>query len=305
VRVPEGVPGREPEGIGDTRAVDVAIVGAGRVGTALGILLARAGHRIVAVSGRRATRERAAAFLPDVPVLEPAEAAEGADLVLIATPDDAIASTCAALAGSVGEGRWVAHVSGATGLDALAPARRAGAGVLAIHPLQTFPDVEAALDRIPGCTVAVTAEDERGFALGELLARDLGARAIRLADWDKALYHAAAVFASNYLVATQALAEELFRRAGLEEPLEAFLPLSRATLENVAAMGPGRALTGPAVRGDAGTVARNLEALAERAPEAIPAYVALARAALDLAVRAGRLDASGRARVEEVLARWT
>ncbi|HXF72672.1 MAG TPA: NAD(P)-binding domain-containing protein, partial [Actinomycetota bacterium] len=130
--------------------MDVAIVGAGRVGTALGVLLARAGHRIVAVSGRWATRERAAAFLPDVPVLEPAEAAEGADLVLIATPDDAIASTCAALAGSVGDGRWVAHVSGATGLDALAPARRAGAGVLAIHPLQTFPDVDAALDRIPG-----------------------------------------------------------------------------------------------------------------------------------------------------------
>ncbi|HXF73347.1 MAG TPA: DUF2520 domain-containing protein, partial [Actinomycetota bacterium] len=166
-------------------------------------------------------------------------------------------------------------------------------------------DVEAALERIPGCTVAVTAQDETGFALGELLARDLGARAIRLADREKPLYHAAAVFASNYLVATQALAEELFRRAGLAEPLEAFLPLSRATLDNVAAMGPGRALTGPAVRGDAGTVARNLEALGERAPEAIPAYVALARAALDLAVRAGRLDDAGRARVEEVLARWT
>jgi predicted short-subunit dehydrogenase-like oxidoreductase (DUF2520 family) len=284
--------------------VDVVIVGAGRVGTALAVLLLRAGRRIAAVSGREATRQRAARFLPDVPVLPPAQAAARGDLVLIATPDDAIAAVCGEIAAAVGEGRWVGHLSGATGLEALDAARRAGAGVLCVHPLQTFPDVEAAVDRIPGSTVAVTAEEEEGYALGELLARDVGARPIRLPDGAKPLYHAAAVFASNYLVATQALAEELFGLAGVADPLRAFLPLSRATLENVAAMGPGRALTGPAVRGDAGTVERNLAALAAAAPHAIPAYVAMARVALDLAVRAGRLDAEGRAGVERVLARW-
>jgi predicted short-subunit dehydrogenase-like oxidoreductase (DUF2520 family) len=82
-------------------------------------------------------------------------------------------------------------------------------------------------------------------------------------------------------------------------------PLQRSTLDNLARLGPGAALTGPAVRGDAGTIERNLEALANAAPDAVPAYVALARIALDLAVRAGRLDAEARARVDEVLARWT
>ncbi len=283
------------------------MVGAGRVGTALAVLLARAGHRIVAVSGREATRERVARFLSGVPVLPPAEAAGRGELVLLGTPDDVIEVTCRALteAGALGGGRWVAHLSGATSLAALAAARAAGAGVLSVHPLQTFPSVEAALDRIPGCAVAVTAEAEEGYVLGEDLARDVGGRPLRLADEVKPLYHAAAVFASNYLVAVTAAAEEAFRRAGLAEPLEAFLPLSRASLENVARMGPGAALTGPAVRGDAGTVARNLEALARGVPEAVPAYVALARVCLDLGERAGRLSSEARGRVEEVLARWS
>ena len=92
---------------------------------------------------------------------------------------------------------------------------------------------------------------------------------------------------------------------GVPDPVRAMQPLQRATLDNVARLGPGVALTGPAVRGDAGTIERNLGAVAEVMPEAVPAYVALARVALDLAERAGRLDGEARARVDEVLARWS
>ena len=173
-----------------------------------------------------------------------------------------------------------------------------------MHPLQTFPSVEAAIERLPGSGMAVTAADEAGFRLGERLAADVGARPFRLVEESRPLYHAAAVFASNYLVTVLAEAERLFREAGLDDPGPLFLPLVRATLDNVHAMGAERALTGPAVRGDAGTVERNLSALSERAPEAVPAYMALATVALNLAERAGRLDAGGRRRVEEVLARW-
>lgn len=287
--------------------MDLAVVGAGRVGTALAVLLERAGHRILAVSGRAATRERAGRFLPRARFEEtPEAAARAGQVVVIGTPDDAIAKVCRVLAetGAVGPGRAVVHLSGATSLEALGSAAEAGARTLAIHPLQTFPDVGSALDRIPGCTVAVTAHDEEGHALGERLAADVGGRPVRLADADKPRYHAAAVFASNYLVAVTAVAEELFRDAGLAEALDAFMPLSRATLENVGRLGPAAALTGPAVRGDAGTVGRNLEALAASRPEAVPAYLALADVALDLAERSGRLDAEGRAAVDEVLARW-
>jgi len=282
--------------------MDISVVGAGRVGTALAVLWRRAGHRIVAVAGGSATAERAARHLPGVPVLGNAEAARDADVVLIATPDAAIRTACAVVAPALRAGAAVIHASGATGLYALESA--AGARRLSLHPLQTCPTVEAAVDRIPGAAFAVTALDDEGFALGSGLAIDAGGSPFRLADEAKPLYHAAAVFASNYLVTVTALAEELERSAGVPDPLVALAPLQAATLSNVLRVGPAEALTGPAVRGDAATVAKNLEALNASAPEAVRPYVALADLALALAERGGRLPADGRGAVEEVLARW-
>lgn len=283
--------------------MDVAIVGAGRVGTAVAVLMQRAGHRIAAVSGRDATPARAALQLPGVDVLPAEDAAAAGDLVLIGVPDDEIEATAGRIAGAIRPGAWVAHLSGALGLAALAPARTER--IVAIHPLMTVPDVESAIERIPGSTAAVTAATEQGFALGERIARDIGAASFRLADERRPLYHAAAVFASNYVVASTGVAEELLRDSGVPDPAAALLPLARATLDNIARLGPGEALTGPAVRGDAGTVARNLEALRTYAPHAVPPYVELCRLALDLGVRAGRLSPEAVARVEEELARWT
>jgi predicted short-subunit dehydrogenase-like oxidoreductase (DUF2520 family) len=283
--------------------MDVSIVGAGRVGTAVAVLLQRAGHRIAAVAGREATAGRAAAYLSGVPVLPAEEAAAQGELVLIGVPDDEIERAAGRIAGAIRPDAWVAHLSGARGLDALGPARTTR--VVAIHPLMTVPDVESAIERIPGATTAVTAATDEGFALGERVARDIGAAPFRLADERRALYHAAAVFASNYVVASAGVAEELLREAGVPDPGAALLPLARATLDNIARLGPGDALTGPAVRGDAGTVARNLQALRTYAPHAVPAYVELCRLALDLGARAGRLAPEAKARVEEELARWT
>jgi predicted short-subunit dehydrogenase-like oxidoreductase (DUF2520 family) len=282
--------------------MDVAVLGAGRVGTALAVLLARAGHRIVAVSGREATRIRAREHLPGVPVMRTEDAAGVGELVLVTVPDDELRATVERVGGSLA-GRWVLHASGAEGLDVLSAARDAGARCLAVHPLQTFPDVGVAIASLPGCAAAVTAEDEEGYALGEGVASDVGAKPFRLPDHMRPLYHAAAVFASNYLVTVSGIAEQLLSLAGVENPVEAMRPLQEASLANVARMGPTSALTGPAARGDAGTVAKNIEALAEHAPGAVPAYVTLCRAALDVA--GDRLDPRGRAAVEEVLDRWT
>jgi predicted short-subunit dehydrogenase-like oxidoreductase (DUF2520 family) len=287
--------------------MDVAVVGAGRVGTAVAVLLRRAGHRIVAASGRAATRERVSRFLPDVPVLGAAGSAARADLTLIAVPDAAIAGVVAEVVagGGVRPGTWVAHLAGSVGLDVLAPVVEAGGRRLAVHPLQTFADVEGAIERLPGSAAAVTADDEDGFALGERVAHDVGSDPFRLEDAMRPRYHAAAVIASNDLVALSAVAERLFRDAGVPDPTAAMLPLQRATLDNVERLGVAAALTGPAVRGDASTIERNLAAVAEAAPDAVPAYVALARIALDLASASGRLDDAARADVEAVLARWS
>ena len=285
----------------------VSVIGAGRVGTAMAVLLTRAGHHVVAVSGRGPTRARVASYLPGVMVLEPAEAAREGELVLIGLPDDLIAPTVRDLAdaGAFGAGPYVAHLSGAAGLDVLDPARAAGAHRLAIHPLQTFPDVSHAVDLIPGSTIAVTADDDEGYQVAERVADDVLGEPFRLDDALRPLYHAAAVFASNYLVVTSGIAAGLFEEAGVPEPVRAMARLQQATLDNVRDMGPEQALTGPVVRGDGGTVDRNLAALTAHAPESVPAYVTMARAALDLASRSGRLDDAGRRAVEEALAPWS
>jgi predicted short-subunit dehydrogenase-like oxidoreductase (DUF2520 family) len=283
--------------------MNIAVIGAGRVGTALAVLLQRAGHRIAAVSGRSDTDERAAKYLPGVEVLRFPEAAQAAEVLLVGVPDARVEPITASL--PIRPGTAVVHLSGALGLDALSAAESHGALPVALHLLQTFPTVEAAIERVPGSAAAVTARTEEGFALGERLALDVGARPFRLADEQRPLYHAGAVLASNAVVALMGLAQQVFRDAGIVEPIERFLPLTRASVDNTGELGPADALTGPVVRGDAATVERNLRALAERSPAALPAYVALSRAAADLAERSGRLDPAQRAAVEEVLARWT
>jgi predicted short-subunit dehydrogenase-like oxidoreductase (DUF2520 family) len=239
-------------------------------------------------------------------VLSDDAAASSAEVVVIATPDAVIEPVCRDLAasGALAATNAVVHASGATGLDALGAAAALGVATLSVHPLQTCPTVEAAVERIPGAAFAVTALDDPGHDLGERLARDAGGRPFRIADDLKPLYHAAAVFASNYLVTVTAIAEELERSAGLDDPLGALAPLQAATLANVERVGPAAALTGPAVRGDAGTLRRNLEALAKHAPDAVRPYVALADLALGLAERSGRLRGDGREAVKEELERW-
>jgi predicted short-subunit dehydrogenase-like oxidoreductase (DUF2520 family) len=287
----------------------VALIGAGRVATALAVLLERAGYRAVAASGREASEDRVKRHLPFAAFYSPSEAhvaARSASLVVLGVPDDSIASLCSELAGRVGfhRGQWVLHLSGSVGLDALAPAHLLGADILSLHPLQSFPSLEEGIRRLPGSSVAVTALDEEGFDAGEELARDVGGKPFRLSDHAKPLYHAAAVFCSNYLVAVEGMAEHLFRLAGLPDPVPMFGPLARTALEATLADGPEAALTGPAVRGDVGTVRRNLEALSRQAPEAVAPYVALARLAADLAARSGRLTAQGYARLREELDEW-
>jgi len=280
------------------------VVGAGRVGTALAVLLQRAGHRIVGVSGREATRERAARYLPGVPFVDAADAARAAELVLVAVPDTAIERVASELAnaGVVGEGRVVAHTSGARPLGELASAARLGATTLVLHPLQTFPDIEFAIAHLPGSGLAVTAREDAGHEVGERIAADLGMRAFRLSDRERAVYHAAAVFASNYVITVLAAAERLFRLAGLDEPVPLFLPLTRAAVDAVEAFGPGPALTGPVVRGDVATVDSHLGNLVRSGVADL--YRSLAVGTLELADRAGRLAPATRAAIREKLEWW-
>jgi predicted short-subunit dehydrogenase-like oxidoreductase (DUF2520 family) len=281
----------------------IAIVGAGTVGTAVAVRWRDAGHTIVGITGGATTAAHAARWLPDAPVGALVGVVPAAELVAIAVPDRRIADVAGEIAALLAPGVTAMHFSGALGLEVLRSVTEAGGAALAIHPLQTFADVESALEALEGAAFAVTADDEDTASLGDRLAADLGGRPFRLANEDRPTYHAAAVFASNYLVATSGAALSLFEAAHVPDPLAAMRALQQATLANVHRLGPHDALTGPAVRGDAETIARNLDAIAATMPMLVAPYVALCRTTMDVA--ADRLDASGRALVEEVLERWS
>ena len=193
---------------------------------------------------------------------------DGAELVLLCVPDDAIADVAAAIE----PGPWIAHTSGGTPLSALAPHTRR----FSVHPMQTF-TLERGPEQLDGISAAVSAENEDALELGFVLAETLGMRPFELDDADRPLYHAGTVFAASFLVTLHQAAAECLTTAGA--PPDALEPLMRRTMEN------GFQPTGPFVRGDRGTIERHLAALQERRPELEPLYRSLAEATEELAVR--------------------
>jgi predicted short-subunit dehydrogenase-like oxidoreductase (DUF2520 family) len=228
----------------------VAIVGRGRLGGAL------------------VTALRGAGLAVDGPLGRGADGA-GADMVILCVPDGEIAAAAA----HVVPGRLVGHCSGATTLAPLA-----GHEAFSLHPLMTVPEHGASF---AGATAAIAGATPRALEAARGLAQVLGMRSVEVADPDRAAYHAAASIASNFLVTLKGAAERLAATAGVDR--EALAPLVRATVDNWAEHGTRRALTGPIARGDEATVARQREAVAERVPDLLPVFDALAEATRALA----------------------
>jgi predicted short-subunit dehydrogenase-like oxidoreductase (DUF2520 family) len=243
----------------DLTRLRCAIVGAGRLGRALATALRDAG---VAAEG---------------PLGRGADGAD-VDVVLLCVPDAEIAAAAAAIA----SGPLVGHCSGITPLGVLAPHP-----AFSLHPLMTVPAEGPA--RFAGASAAVAGSTPRAEAVAAALAYRLGLTPVAVDDADRAAYHAAASIASNFLVTLEAAAERVAGSAGVERA--ALVPLVRATVENWAALGPERALTGPLVRGDEATVAAQRAALAQRTPELLELFDALASATRALAASAAEVPA--------------
>lgn len=261
------------------RKPTVSIVGAGRVGGAIGLALASAGYTVTAVWARsRAGRQRAHRLL-DVPVLEPADTAAAADVTFVSVPDDVLSEMAEQIAPGVHKGQFVVHTSGGMPVATLNPVKDAGARIGSLHPLQTIPDAESGAEALRGASVAVTCDNQERLALMRL-ARAWGGRPFVLAEEAKRVYHAAAVFASNYVVSSIWAATTLLQSIGLRNAGDLLAPLVRASVENVLARGGPKAITGPVARGDADLVKRHLEALRDADPTdgaIADAYGSLAR----------------------------
>lgn len=239
----------------DAACIRVAVVGPGRLGRALV-------HGLVSGGGP---------FEPIGPLPRGADGRE-ANAVLLCVPDGQIAAAASLIA----PGRLVGHCSGATGLEPLGPHE-----AFSLHPLMTVTGPETTFT---GAGAAVDGTTGRALGLSERLARALGMVPVRVAGEDRALYHAAASLASNFLVTLESSAERLAGLAGVDRHL--LVPLVRATVDNWATLGPDRALTGPVARGDQETVARQRLALQERVPELLPLFDALVEATGALALEA-------------------
>lgn len=242
----------------------IVLVGPGRAGTALSLAARRAGHDVVAVAGRNRLTTAAASELLEASACDIGDPLPACDLLVIAVTDDAIASVAAAVSPAEGTAAAV-HLSGAVSTEALAPLRRSGLLVGSLHPLQTLPTPEVGADRLAGAWVAVTASNEDLGRLLRDLATSLGCMPFSLDDADKPLYHAGAAAAANFPLVALAMAEDLFVGAGV--PWEAARPLVEAVVANAFSLGPRAALTGPVARGDVDTVRRQIEAVADAAPE--------------------------------------
>jgi len=266
-------------------------IGAGTTGTALAVRLSQKGCPVVAVFSRTpSSSERLARLVSNCRICRSSqELADAAELVFITTPDDVIAQVCREVHWR--EGQSVVHCSGAHSVDILEPASKLGAHVGSFHPLQTFADFHQAIDNLPGSTFALEGEEPLLSTLKEL-ASLLDGNWVVLKPGDKVLYHAAAVFACNYMVTLVKLAADLWLDFGvsIKEATRALLPLLKGTINNIDTIGLPDCLTGPIARGDIGTIQRHLTALEAKAPSLLATYRQLGLQTIPIALAKGRIN---------------
>ena len=273
-----------------SRADRIGFIGAGKVATVLARGLEAHGYAVRAVYSRtRASAERLASSLPNgVTVCEQAQAvADGCDLLFIATPDDAIAETSAAV-------RWyprhsVVHCSGALSVEALGPVTKAGGAVGGFHPMQTFAGPDG--NSLEGVTIALEGDGTLLARLKEI-ASALGGGWILVPPEQKPLYHLSGVLVSNYVVTLVKAATELWDEMGVPEPQArgALLALLAGTLKNMERLGVPGSLTGPIARGDLATVQRHLNELSAKSPGLLDAYRTLGLLTVPIARAKGSID---------------
>jgi predicted short-subunit dehydrogenase-like oxidoreductase (DUF2520 family) len=260
----------------------------------VGAAWAAAGHHIAAASGvSRESVKRAAALLPDVPLLPPDEVVAGADLALLAVPDDVLPGLVRGLAaaGSFRPGQIVVHTSGAHGIAVLAPASEHGVLPLALHPVMTFTGRVEDVARLAGASAGVTAAagDEAAWSVGEALVVEMTADPVRVPESVRPLYHAALAHGANHLVTLVRDCVDTLERAGISPAERLVAPLLSAALDNALRHGD-RALTGPVARGDVGTVRTHLHELTAVDPDLAATYRALATRTAHRAEAAGLLS---------------
>jgi predicted short-subunit dehydrogenase-like oxidoreductase (DUF2520 family) len=285
-----------------TEMLNIGFIGAGTTGTALASRLDQQGFMIRAVASRSlSSAQRLSARVENCKIYNTAqEVADNSQVVFITTPDDVIRTVAESVKWH--EKQYVIHCSGAHTLDVLDKAKKDGSFTGGFHPLQTFADVEQAFNNLPGTTFAIEAEEPLLSILKEM-AIALKCDWVQLKSEDKALYHAAAVFACNYLVTLVKLSTDLWGEFGVprDQATKALLPLLRGTLQNIQNIGLPNCLTGPIARGDVGTIKKHLKVLEKENPAVLDCYKMLGLHTIPLSLAKGKIDEKRAGELEAIL----
>lgn len=271
----------------------IGIVGVGKVGTAIGVLLQEMGYEVGFISSTNPEKLEIAAQemskgKGDVVTTsqDPIPNSKDVDILFITTPDRVIGEVASDIAkgGGFKKGQIVVHMSGSLTSDILAPAREAGAYVASLHPLQSFADFVQAKINIPGSVFCLEGDTETKSELKKIIEIFNGTE-VEIPKEEKPLYHAGAVVASNYLLSLVWAALMMYEVIGLDKgtALSALMPLIEGTLKNIKALGAPKALTGPISRGDVQTVSDHIDAIKEKIPHLLEFYQVMGRLTVEAA----------------------
>ncbi len=262
----------------------IGLVGAGRVGSALVLQLKKKGYPVVGIYDKSQTQARAC-FRLLKQKYEPVtlkHLASCANLIFIATPDRVITRVYRQLYQYLKPDTCIVHVSGALPSDILK--KKKGVNRLALHPIQTFPELKSALTSLPGSFFSLEG-DANAIKVGEKIVNDLSGQAILIPKKFKPLYHTMCVIATNFLVVLLNRAETIGRKLRLKNTLKILMPMIKQTIENVEKFGTVKGLSGPVERGEVEVVKEHLKTLKKYAPELLDFYSVLTRHTLSLALK--------------------
>ncbi|MDD4801773.1 MAG: DUF2520 domain-containing protein [Syntrophomonas sp.] len=285
----------------------IGIIGAGVVGTALGVVLSAKGYEITGVYDIRSESTRQLVErIGCTEYVDPQDVAHSADILFITSNDTAIQGIVDLLADchAFRQGQAIVHVSGALSSEILDRAKESGAYVLSVHPLQSFADLDGAIKNLPGSVFSIEG-DKAAYNVAVCIVETLGGEYFFIDRNAKALYHAGACVVSNYLVTVLDLGMKLLKSTGVPPSMaaRALLPLVRGTVNNVENIGIPNALTGPIARGDVSTVLKHLDCMEEMAPELVKLYTLLGIYTAPIAREKGTIDQPTMEEFQQVFSR--
>ena len=283
----------------------IGIIGVGVVGTAVGVVLNDRGYEITGIFDINPESTKRLEPRARMVATSAQEVSRRADILFITTNDSSIGPVVEELTanGAFHTGQVVVHMSGAQSSEYLDDAKNFGAKVLSVHPLQSFADIEGAIENMPGSTFSIEG-DKEAYDIAVDIVETLSGEYFFIDRWAKPLYHAGACVVSNYLVTLIDLGVKLLESTGMPKSMatKALLPLIRGTVHNVEKIGIPKALTGPIARGDVATIIKHLDSLAEATPDLMTLYSWLGFYTTKIAEEKGTLNQEQGTKLQDVFA---